>query len=153
LIINYSFFGTAFAFVSQIQKMNLKENAIIFIVDDDPFWSSLLTQLLEELGYNNIVKFKNGRDCLNNIHFRPSLVFLDYQMNDMNGLDVLSQINRKYQDTNVVLCSAHENIGIAVNAMKNGAFDFIVKSKCSLNKLADLIAEMNENQIFAEKVF
>jgi len=61
LIINYSFFGTAFAFVSQIQKMNLKENAIIFIVDDDPFWSSLLTQLLEELGYNNIVKFKNKK--------------------------------------------------------------------------------------------
>ncbi|HRG81880.1 MAG TPA: response regulator [Chitinophagaceae bacterium] len=133
--------------------MNLKENAIIFIVDDDPFWGSLLEQMLEELGYHNIVKYKNGRDCLNNIHFRPSLVFLDYEMNDMNGLDVLSQVNRRYTDTNVVLCSAHENIGIAVNAMKSGAFDFIVKSKCNLNKLADLIAEMNENQIFAEKIF
>ena len=133
--------------------MNLKENAIIFIVDDDPFWSSLLEQLLVELGYHNIVKYKNGRDCLNNIHFRPSLVFLDYEMSDMNGLDVLNQINKKHPDSSVVLCSAHENIGIAVNAMKNGAFDFIVKSKCNLNKLADLIAEMNENQIFAEKVF
>jgi len=133
--------------------MNLKENAIIFIVDDDPYWSTLLGRLLEELGYNNIVKYKNGRDCLNNIHFRPSLVFLDYEMNDMNGLDVLHQIKRAHTDTNVVLCSAHENISIAVNAMKNGAFDFVSKSKYGLNKLADLIAEMNESQIFAEKVF
>ena len=133
--------------------MNLKENAIIYVVDDDPYWCSILTQLLEDLGYTNIVKFSNGRGCLNNIHFKPSLVFLDYEMNDLNGLEVLNQIRRKSPDSNVVLCSASESISIAVNAMKNGAFDFLVKSKCTLNNLADLIAEMNESQLFAEKVF
>ena len=64
----------------------------IFIIDDDPYWIAMLSQMLNEIGYRNIVEFENGTDCLSNLHLNPHMVFLDYQMEDMDGLEVLKRI-------------------------------------------------------------
>jgi DNA-binding NtrC family response regulator len=133
-----------------MRKQSIKK---IFIVDDDPFWTELLSQMLQDLGYTNILKFKSGADCLKNMHLTPSLIFLDYQMEEMNGLEVLQKINEHARGTGVVFCSANDNIRVALTAMKNGSFDYLLKSKCGLNELAIVINEMGGQQMFAEKVF
>lgn len=113
-----------------------------FIVDDDPFWTAILTQLLNELGYTNIITFSNGTDCLNNLHLNPNLVFLDFQMEDMNGIEVLQKIKNYYPGIGVVFCTALEDLSIAVNAMKNGSFDYLLKSNANKKELKSILNEM-----------
>ncbi len=133
-----------------MKKQNIKKT---FIVDDDPFWTAILTEILTELGYSDIETFSNGKDCLEHLHLNPSLVFLDYQMEDMNGLEVLQEVKSYYPGIGVVFCTAHEDLSVAVCAMKNGSFDYLLKSNANIKEVASIIASMGEKQIFADKVF
>jgi DNA-binding NtrC family response regulator len=124
-----------------------------FIVDDDPFWTTMLTQMLADLGYTNVVSFKDGKGCIDHLHFNPNLVFLDYEMDILNGIDVLKKIKEYYPGIGVVFCTAHEDLSVAVDAMQNGSFDFLLKSNTTKNELARIIRNMYEKQIFADKVY
>src|SRR5262245_33401305 len=99
----------------------------ILLVDDEPLNLDLLEQELSEHGYAT-AKADNGRmalDLLN--HTSPDLVLLDYQMPGMNGIEVLSEIKKKYADLPVVMITAYGTIERAVEAIKSGADDFITK--------------------------
>jgi DNA-binding NtrC family response regulator len=133
-----------------MKKQNIRKT---FIVDDDPFWTAMLTEILNELGYTNIATFSNGKDCVANLHLNPSLVFLDYQMEDMDGLEVLQKVKSYYPGIGVVFCTAYEDLSVAVNAMKNGSFDYLLKSNATKKEVASIISNMGENQIFADKVY
>jgi len=99
----------------------------ILIVDDEPFNLDLLEQELGELGYAT-ERAHNGAQALQKIaSVDPSLVLLDYQMPDMNGIEVLRKVRQTDKDLPVVLITAHGSIERAVEAVKAGADDFITK--------------------------
>lgn len=117
--------------------MNL--NKRIFIVDDDAFWATMLHQQLTNLGYLNIFTFENGEDCLDHLHLNPQMVFLDYQMEEANGLDILPKIKAYYPGISVVLCTAYEDLSVAVEALENGCLDYLLKGKCTPKEIAQLM--------------
>ena len=99
----------------------------ILVVDDEPFNLDLLEQELAERGYS-IATSSNGDDALAKITpFQPDLIFLDYMMPGMNGLEVLQAIRRRGLEIPVVIITAHGTIERAVETMKAGADDFITK--------------------------
>jgi len=99
----------------------------ILIVDDEPFNLDLLEQELTDRQYS-IERASNGSQALNKVEsFHPDLILLDYQMPDMNGLEVLKEIRQRGNDTSVVMMTAYGTIELAVRAMKEGAYDFIPK--------------------------
>ena len=99
----------------------------ILIVDDEPFNLDLLEQELVELGYAT-ERADNGAQALQKItKANPALVLLDYQMPDMNGIEVLRKLRQTDKDLPVVLITAHGSIERAVEAVKAGADDFITK--------------------------
>jgi DNA-binding NtrC family response regulator len=114
-----------------------------FIVDDDPFWTAILTQILTELGFENIQSFTNGNDCLDNLHLNPNIIFLDYQMDDMDGLEILPKIKSYHSGIKVVFCTAHEDLSVAIDAMRHGSFDYLLKSNASKKEIASLIENMS----------
>ena len=124
-----------------------------FIVDDDPFWTAILTEILTELGYSNIVTFKNGQDCIDHLHLNPNIVFLDYQMEDMNGIEVLKNVKQYFPRIGVVFCTAYEDLSVAVTAMKYGSFDYLLKSNANKREVASIIKQMTEYQLLAEKIY
>jgi DNA-binding NtrC family response regulator len=124
-----------------------------FIVDDDPFWTTMLSQMLTDLGYSNVVSLENGQNCIDNLHLNPNLVFLDYEMDILNGIEVLKKIKEYYPGIGVVFCTAHEDLSVAVDAMQNGSFDYLLKSNATKKELARIIQNMSEKQIFADKVY
>ncbi len=128
-------------------------NKRIFIVDDDPFWTAVLTQQLNELGYNDVSAFSGGADCIQQLHRNPNMVFLDYQMEEMDGLDVLARIKEYYPGIGVVFCTAHEDLEVAVGAMKSGSFDYLLKINTTKNELATTIENLAASQVFTEKVY
>jgi DNA-binding NtrC family response regulator len=123
-----------------------------FIVDDDPFWRSMLSQMLTDLGYTNIDLLSNGAECINNLNLAPNLIFLDYQMEDMDGLEVLKKIKEYNAEVGVVFCTAHEDLSVAVDAMKYGSFDYLLKSNATKKEVMSIIKNMGDSQVFSEKV-
>lgn len=119
--------------------MGNKNQFKIFVVDDDTFYLNLLKNLLKQLDQEDITTFTNGVDCLNKLHESPQIIFLDHNMDVLTGYQVLNKIKRYNPNIHVVMVSAQEDISIAVNAMKYGAFDYIQKSDDDNSKIADVL--------------
>lgn len=130
--------------------MNNFQHRRIFITDDDPFWSASLCQMLRSLGYNNIIMYASGDECVNHLHLNPALVFLDYKMKDMDGLEVLKNIKSYYPGIEVVFCTAHPELRVAIEAMKNGSSDYLLKSNAGKKEIAAIILELNEKQMIPD---
>jgi putative two-component system response regulator len=104
-----------------------KEIATILVVDDDPYVLEYVSSLLGEYGYSYIAcknaeeafrKFKNGG---------IDTVLTDIKMPVFTGIDLLEQIYLTKPDVPVILMTAHAEVDVAVDAIKKGAFDFIIK--------------------------
>jgi DNA-binding NtrC family response regulator len=96
-------------------------------VDDDPDIREVLQDRLESLKYR-VLGAATGREGLEILERQsPHLVLLDVEMPGMNGLDVLREIRKREHDITVVMITAFGTIERAVQAMKEGAYDFIPK--------------------------
>ena len=113
-----------------------------FIVDDDVFFAKMYEQYLKNLNYNDIRYFDNGNDCLTNLNENPDIIFLDHNMDDMTGFEVLKKIKRYNPNIYVVMISGQENIKTAVDALKYGAFDYVVKDSNVCDKLTQIISNI-----------
>lgn len=114
-------------------------NSNIFIVDDNPFWIKMQTQMLKDLGFTRIMTFNNGNDCVDNLDLNPAIIFLDYHMEGINGLQVLQQIKSYYSGINVVFCTNNEDLEVAVDAIKYGSQEYLLKENASKKELTHII--------------
>ncbi|TRX39478.1 response regulator [Flavobacterium restrictum] len=110
-----------------------------FIVDDDIFCANVYEQYLLNLKYNDITYFSNGRDCLHNLDQNPDIIFLDHNMDDLSGFEVLKKIKRYNPNIYVVMVSGQDNIKTAVDALKYGAFDYVIKDNTVCDKMTLII--------------
>lgn len=100
---------------------------MILVVDDDPYIQEALGDRLESLGYR-VARASDGKQALELIdHQDPQMVFLDIEMPGMKGLDVLREIRTREKDFPVVMITAYGSVDLAVEAMKEGAYDFVPK--------------------------
>jgi DNA-binding NtrC family response regulator len=99
----------------------------ILIGDDEASNRSILSQELVHRGYG-VATANDGSEALVEAESsRPDLIILDYMMPDMSGLDVLKELRKRGNDTPVVLITAYGTVERAVQAMKEGAYDFITR--------------------------
>ncbi len=108
--------------------MKFNENYKLFIVDDDPIYSEFITTVLNQVGYKEISAFETEAKVMDNLYQAPDVVFLDYFLENTNGLDILRKIKATNPNIHVVFLSSQEKIEIAVNSLKFGAFDYIIKN-------------------------
>jgi len=125
--------------------MPKEANISIFLVDDDALCLNLYQQFLKQLGYTQINLFDNGNDCIDQIvKLKPQIIFLDYNMDGLNGLDVLKQIKQIDPSIVVIFISGQEEISIAVTTIQHGALDYIVKSSLNSEKLKSIMERAEE---------
>lgn len=122
--------------MQNIQTMKL------FLVDDDTFSLHLYYQNILNLGYTDVKLFENGMECLNNLNLKPEVVFLDHNMDNLSGFEVLKKIKRVDPNIFVVMVSAQENMKTAVDALKYGAFDYIIKGDNELLKIENVLSRI-----------
>ena len=118
----------------------------IFIVDDDPFCLNLYEQHLTNLGCKDITTFDNPVDCLNSIEKKPNIIFLDHNMDVLNGFELLKKIKRYDPNMFVVMISGQENMKTAIDALKYGAFDYIIKNDNEEDKIAEVLKRISAIQ-------
>jgi DNA-binding NtrC family response regulator len=115
-------------------------NITIFLVDDDALCLNLYQQFLKQLGYTQVHLYDNGNDCIEYIsRHKPEIIFLDYNMDELNGLDVLKQIKQIDPSIVVIFISGQEEIPIAVTTIQHGALDYIVKSSLNSEKFKTIM--------------
>lgn len=116
----------------------------IFVVDDDPFHLQLMKQILQSQNEENISLFSTGVDCLENIHLKPQIVFLDHNMDIYTGYEVLRKIKRYDPNIFVIMVSSQEEISTAVNSLKHGAFDYVQKNKNLEKTITETLKKVDE---------
>jgi len=105
------------------------KNIKILIVDDETKIRMVLRDLLAAEGYK-IVEAENGEDAVSVIEQEhPALVILDLLMPKMSGLEVLEYIREHHPELVVIVLTAYGSVESAVEAMKLGAFDYIIKTE------------------------
>src|SRR5215204_1380568 len=101
-------------------------NATVLVVDDEPLIRWSLIDRLKEEGYRTI-EAGTASDAVAQHREGVDLVLLDYALPDANGLTVLKQIKESDPETLVIMLTANTDVGIAVDAMKSGAFHYANK--------------------------
>jgi DNA-binding NtrC family response regulator len=132
--------------------MALYPDMKIFIVDDDIFCLTLYEQFLRNLGYTDMTSFNAGDECLEKIKDQPALVFIDYNMEGMNGIDVLKKIKAFNAQIMVYIISGQENSVVTKEALQQGALDYVVKSSLSPDKMAVIMQRVEQLYQPAPKV-
>ncbi len=99
----------------------------ILIVDDDNLVSLSLKKVLSKLGYEIDVCMEGGKALdMVELH-QPDVILLDIYLTTHNGLDILKDLQKKFFDIPVIMITGYADVKIAVEAMKSGAFDFLLK--------------------------
>ena len=115
----------------------------ILIVYDEPQICKLLSRMMELEGY----KVYRASDCQSTLkqlkQFTPQVVLCDVFLPYGNGVELVSTVNKLYPELEVILLTAHGNIPDGVQAIKNGAFDYITKGDDN-NKIIPLISRAME---------
>ncbi len=122
--------------------MTTQHSYHIFLVDDDQFYLSIFEKRLLNKGYQVISSFTNGVDCLNSLGEKPDVIFLDHNMDTFSGYEVLKKIKRFDPNIFVVMVSGQEDIKTAVDSLKHGAFDYILKSNDDEQKINEVLEKI-----------
>lgn len=115
----------------------------ILIVDDEPQIRKLLSRMMELEGYE-VFQAADCQSALKQLKLHnPQVVLCDVFLPDGNGVDLVTTIKKLYPEQEVILLTAHGNIPDGVQAIKNGAFDYITKGDDN-NKIIPLISRAME---------
>ncbi len=122
----------------------------VFLVDDDGSHSQMLKDHLASKLNVSITSFSTGEDCLNNLDQQPSVVVLDYYLDGekkgaQSGLEILKQIKSRNPQVEVIMLSGQDKIEVAVETMKNGAFDYVIKNPSAFLRTQNVILNIFKN--------
>ena len=99
----------------------------LFVVDDDPFMIELLSESLSEAGYD-VTSAQNGADALHSINTHEfEVAIVDLSLPDTDGMDLIRQIADVAPDAQILIMTGYPSLDSAIQALQEGAQDYIVK--------------------------
>lgn len=125
--------------------MYTKEVVKIFAVEDDPTYIKFLKYVLGLSPDFEYQIFTTGGQCLDHLHLKPRIITLDYSLPDMSGEEVLRKIKAFDQNIMVIIISAQEDVGTAVQLLKLGAYDYITKDEETKSRLLNTVRNARKN--------
>lgn len=125
---------------------------LIFIVEDDPWYGQLLKYHLSMNPDYEVQLFTTGKDFLQQLHRQPDVVCVDYGLPDVQGDKLLKEVQQFNNQIPVVVISGQEEISVAVNLLKAGARDYIIKDPHTKDMLWRSIMNIRENSGLKQQV-
>jgi len=134
----------------------MKKDHLIYVVEDDQPVNSMLCMFLEKQGFTNVSGFYSAEEMLAVLSMnKPVIIIQDFDLPGMNGLEVIRNVKQQYPNTEFIFLSGQRSIDIAIEAIKNGAFDYIVKDSFAkenvvtkINNLLKIKSLEKERQLF-----
>jgi two-component system OmpR family response regulator len=127
--------------------MNFQKPKKIFLVDDDVMLTEAFTDYLTRNVAHNITAFHTGEECLKHLSESPDLIILDYYLNSIhkdavNRMEILETIKKHYPEIYVIMLSSQESYNTAMQSIRKGAEQYVIKDEDAFEKIAQLIDEM-----------
>jgi two-component system OmpR family response regulator len=127
--------------------MNGQGEYSVFLVDDDKmFLTSLKNSLQQQFGKQlKVSEYGTGEECIQNIDTHPDIIILDYYLNDdkhpdaMDGIKVMKEIKSISKDIIVIILSGQDKLQVAIDSIKNGAYEYIAKSESAFVRIQNTI--------------
>ncbi len=115
--------------------------ANVLLVDDETEFVETFSERLE-LRDLEISKAFNGEEALQVLETNRTieLVILDVKMPGMDGIETLAEIKKKYPLVEVIMLSGHADVESAIDGMKQGAFDYLMKP-CDIDQMIAKVTE------------
>ena len=121
-------------------------NFRILVVDDEITLTALLSRILTQAGYQ-VKPANSGIKALGIIgDFSPNLVITDLKMPDISGLDLLKKVRSERPEIDFIILTAYATVENAVEAMKEGALDYLIKPLKDPDELRMAVARVVERQ-------
>ncbi len=124
----------------------------IFIVEDDPMYGRVLSYHMSQNPEYQVEVFKTGKECIDNMYKKPDIITLDYSLPDMSGLKVLQKIQESAPEIPVIIISGQDDIETAVELLKAGAYDYIVKNDDAKSRLWNTIKNARAHLLLKREV-
>lgn len=116
----------------------------IFIVDDDQFSLSCYTEIFHGIGCFDITTFLTGEDCLAHLIEKPDVVFLDFHLTTISGIETLCKIKSYDHNIYVIFLSGEERGDLIDLTLNLGAFDFFIKRKIDTYKIESALRKIEQ---------
>ncbi|MFC4232223.1 sigma-54-dependent transcriptional regulator [Parasediminibacterium paludis] len=124
----------------------------IFMVEDDKWYGELLQYHISLNPDYKITRFETAKDCLNKLYLLPDLITIDISLPDMQGDKLYQKIREIDKQVPVIVISSQEDITVAVNLLKMGVSDYLVKDESTKDLLWKSIIHIRENQSLRKEV-
>lgn len=132
--------------------MTKKDTIKIFIVEDDEWYSEFLIYHLTLNPDYEVRKFRTAKEFLGALAENPQIVTLDYSLPDMTGSEVLKRVKDYNNDIQVLIISGQEDVNTAVELLKQGAYDYIVKNEDARNRILSVVNNIRQNMELREEI-
>lgn len=116
----------------------------IFIVEDDPWYGEILEYHLSLNEDYVITRFTTGKECLANLHKKPDLVTIDFSLPDYTGDKLYEKIRQTDDSIPVIAISGQEEVAVAVNLLKAGVTDYLVKDENTKDMLWNAVIRIRK---------
>lgn len=116
----------------------------IFLVEDDPWFGESLKHHLSLNPDYQIDLFRTAKECLDHLHLKPDIISIDFGLPDLAGDVLLKKIHDVNKNIPVIVISGQEEVAVAVNFLKTGAKDYIIKDDHTKDMLWNSILKIRE---------
>lgn len=117
----------------------------VFIVEDDLMYAKIVKHKLSNDPDFEVTVFNNGTSLLKSLYLKPDVITLDHSLPDISGLEILKTIKKDYSSIQVIVISGQDDVQIALEMLKTGAYDYIIKDNNSIDKVWHVVHRALEN--------
>lgn len=120
----------------------------IFLVDDEPIQNEMLKDYLSERFKYKFKTYESGEAAIKDLDLDPAMIVLDFHLNAhlpdaKNGVDVLKEIKELKPHSQVIMLSGQDKLDVAVDSMKYGAYDYVIKGETAFSRMENIINNIN----------
>lgn len=109
--------------------MKKVKNPLIFIVQDGTVYKSMIAGYLQQKKLKNTMTFNTPEECLKALHHKPDIIVSDCLFDEISGAELMHKVKTEHPDIDFIFLSGQNDVEAAVNAMKKGAADYILKNE------------------------
>ncbi len=122
-----------------------EEHFKIYVVEDNDWYNRLLVHHLSMNPEFEVKSFFSGKELLEHLHERPDVVTIDYRLPDMKGSQLLKKIRDFDESIEAIVISEQEDLQTAVDLLREGAYDYLVKNDEMNTRLHNAILKIRNN--------
>lgn len=115
-----------------------RDELMIYIIDKNHLYRNIIAEFLKSIDIINYRVYDNGEECYSINGPEPDIVILEFDLGEghWTGIEFMEEYQRLHKDASFIFMSSNSRVEVAVETIRKGATDYIIKSRSGLGRLA-----------------